>query len=240
MKYPRLLMLLAFALPAALGAASPAKTPARKPAARPAATQDWSKRVAATPQGGFRMGNPNAPLKLVEFGSISCPHCAEFNERAGGTLRSKYVRSGRVSWEYRPVMIFPTDPGVFLLLSCLGPGSFFPTTDQLYAQQHQWVGKLQDVSQEEQQRIQGLPMKEQAAALVRAAGVDKILIERGVPAARIDTCLADEPRLVRLVDGTRAAGALGVTGTPTFMLNGKILKGVYGWEALEPRLRQGG
>ena len=114
----------------------------------------------------FGVGNPNAPLKLVEFGSISCPHCAEFNERAGGTLRSKYVRSGRVSWEYRPVMIFPTDPGVFLLLSCLGPGSFFPTTDQLYAQQHQWVGKLQDVSQEEQQRIQGLPMKEQAAALV--------------------------------------------------------------------------
>ena len=130
--------------------------------------------------------------------------------------------------------------GVFLLLSCLGPGNFFPTTDQLYAQQHQWVGKIQDVSEAEQQRIQGLPMKEQAAALVRAAGVDKILIERGVPAARIDTCLADEPRLLRLVEDTRAASTLGVTGTPTFMLNGKILKGVYSWEALEPRLRQGG
>jgi protein-disulfide isomerase len=240
MKYPRLLMLLAFALPAALGAASPAKAPARKPAARPAATQDWSKLVAATPQGGFRMGNPNAPLKLVEFGSISCPHCAEFNEHAGATLRSKYVRSGRVSWEYRPVMIFPTDPGVFLLLSCLGPGSFFPTTDQLYAQQHQWVGKLQSVPEAEQQRIAGLSFRERAVALVRAAGVDQILIQRGVPSARIDTCLADEPRLLRLVEGTQAAGTIGVTGTPTFMLNGKILDGVYGWETLEPKLKQGG
>jgi protein-disulfide isomerase len=237
----RLALVAMLALPVVLQAASPSrKAPVHKPAPRPAVARNWSQAVVATPQGGFRMGNPNAPLKLVEFGSISCPHCAEFNERAGGILRSKYVRSGRVSWEYRPVMIFPTDPGVFLLLSCLGPGSFFPTTDLLYAQQHQWIGKLQDVPQEEQQRIQDLPMKEQAAALVRAAGVDKILIERGVPAARIDTCLADEPRLLRLVEGTRAASTLGVTGTPTFMLNGKIVNGVYGWEALEPRLRQGG
>ena len=43
---------------------------------------DWSTIVSATPEGGFVMGNPNAPVKLVEFGSMTCPHCAEFDEAA--------------------------------------------------------------------------------------------------------------------------------------------------------------
>ena len=237
----RFALLAMLALPVALPAAGPSKkAPVHKPAARPAATRDWSRTVVATPEGGFRMGNPNAPLKLVEFGSITCPHCAEFNEHGGAALRSSYIRSGRLSWEYRPFMIFPTDPGIFLLLSCVGPGSFFPLTDQLYAQQDHWVGQLQNVSQDEQQRIQALSGAERAAALVRATGVDKIFIARGVAPARIDTCLADEPRLIRLVEVSRTATNLGVKGTPTFMLNGKILESVYGWETLEPRLKQGG
>jgi protein-disulfide isomerase len=231
----RIALMLALALPATVCAAGPSK-----PAARPVATRDWSQVVVATPQGGFRMGNPAARLKLGEFGSISCPHCAEFNAEGVPILRAKYIRSGQLSWEYRPFMIFPTDPGVFLLLSCLGPGSFFSTSDRLYAQQKQWVGKLGSLSQAEQQRIQDLPLQGQAAALVRAAGVDQILRQRGVSPARIDTCLADEPRLNRLVEVSRAASALGVTGTPTFMLNGRLLSGVYGWDALEPHLRQSG
>ena len=237
----RLALLGMLALPIALHAAGPTeKAPAHKLAARPAAARDWSQTVVATPEGGFRMGNPNAALKLVEFGSITCPHCAEFNERGGPVLRSSYVQSGRLSWEYRPFMIFPTDPGIFLLLSCVGPDSFFSLTDELYGQQHQWVGQLQNVSQEEQQRIAGLSAQEQSAAMVRAAGVDKIFQKHGVPPARIDACLADQPRLLRLAEVSRTASTLGVKGTPSFMLNGKLLDGVYGWETLEPRLKQGG
>ena len=41
---------------------------------------DWSEMVSETPEGGFVMGNPNAPVKLVEYGSMTCPHCAEFQE----------------------------------------------------------------------------------------------------------------------------------------------------------------
>lgn len=237
----RFALLGMLAWPIALHAAGPSKKAlAHKPAARPTATRDWSRTVVATPEGGVRMGNPNAALKLVEFGSITCPHCAEFNERGGPILRSSYIRSGRLSWEYRPVMIFPTDPGIFLLLSCVGPGNFFPLTDQLYAQQHQWVDQLQNTSQDEQHRIAGLSTLEQSAAMVRAAGVDKIFLRRGVPPARIDACLADQPRLLKLAEVSRTASNLGVKGTPSFMLNGKILEGVYGWEALEPKLKQGG
>ena len=240
-RHLRLALLAMLAVPAVLSAASPSKeATGPKPMTHPVATRDWSQTVVATPEGGFRMGNPNAPLKLVEFGSITFPHCAEFNERGGPILRTNYIRSGRLSWEYRPFMIFPTDPGIFLLLSCVGPGSFFAMTDDLYGQQHQWVGQLQNVPQEEQQRLAALSAQEQSAAMVRAAGVDKIFQKHGVSPARIDACLADQPRLLRLAEVSRTASNLGVKGTPTFMLNGKILDGVYGWETLEPRLKQGG
>ena len=58
---------------------------------------DWTETVAATPEGGFRMGNPEAPVKLVEYASITCPHCAEFAEQGTSALRDQYVKSGRVS-----------------------------------------------------------------------------------------------------------------------------------------------
>ena len=68
----------------------------RKPAPR-----DWSRTVAATPEGGFRMGNPNAKVKLVEYGSLACPHCRHFEETGYKPLVQQYVRTGRVSYEFR-------------------------------------------------------------------------------------------------------------------------------------------
>ena len=52
---------------------------------------DWTQMVSETPQGGFVMGNPNAPVKLIEFGSLTCPHCAEFSEQGAPVIVSKYV-----------------------------------------------------------------------------------------------------------------------------------------------------
>src|SRR3546814_1043579 len=60
----------------------------------PAQGKDWTKVVVATTEGGVRMGNPDAPVKLIEFASFTCPHCREFNEAAADVLKSKYVASG--------------------------------------------------------------------------------------------------------------------------------------------------
>ncbi|MFL6763858.1 MAG: thioredoxin domain-containing protein, partial [Sphingomicrobium sp.] len=70
---------------------------ARKPAVR----VDWTRAVAATPEGGFRMGNPAAPVKLVEYGSLACPHCRHFEATGYKPLIQNYVRTGRVSYEFR-------------------------------------------------------------------------------------------------------------------------------------------
>ena len=85
--------LLAFTVTAAAAALAPqaVAAPARK-AAAPAAV-DWSNRVAATPEGGFMMGNPAAKVKVVEYGSLTCPHCAAFSNSAKAGLAAR-VRRG--------------------------------------------------------------------------------------------------------------------------------------------------
>ena len=57
--------------------------------------------IAATPEGGFRLGNPDAKVKLLEFASLTCPHCGDFHAAAFETIKTKYVASGNVSYEFR-------------------------------------------------------------------------------------------------------------------------------------------
>ena len=183
------------------------------------------------------MGNPNAPVKLLEYASITCPHCAEFTNDGGAEGIQSYVRSGRVSWEYRPYMIFPTDPGIFLLLHCLGPQPFFRVAEQLYADQPAWMGRIQALPQEQLQQLEGLPPAQKAAALVRLAGLDQFFRQRGLPEARMNTCLADSAALQQLQQiSTRGTNEDGVTGTPTFFVNGEKLEQAD-WADLETRLR---
>src|SRR4051794_34300657 len=60
---------------------------------------DWARTVVATPAGGFRMGNAAAKVRLVEYGSLACPHCRHFEETGYKPLVDQYVRTGRASYE---------------------------------------------------------------------------------------------------------------------------------------------
>lgn len=204
---------------------------------------DWTQTIQQTPEGGYRMGNPNAPVKLVEYASISCGHCAEFEEAGGEPLRSNYVRTGRVSWEYRPYMIFPTDPGIFMLLQCRGPQAFFQLTGQLYADQRNWLGKLQNLSPAQQQQLGGMQPQQQIGALVQATGVDQFFRQRGMPDAQISSCLANQQSLQQLMNvTTTGTNQFKVTGTPSFFINGEAVeagKPPY-WQDVEPALKAAG
>ena len=78
----------------------------------PPAGKAWTDVVSKTPEGGYRMGNPDAPIKLVEYGSLSCPHCAHFAQEAFASLASDFVDSGRVSFEFRSFAIHPQDGAI--------------------------------------------------------------------------------------------------------------------------------
>ena len=210
------------------------------PAQRSAAAQrDWTRTVVRTPEGGIRMGNPNAAVKVVEYASISCPHCADFSSQATPTLRSNYIRTGRVSLEYRPYLIFPTDPGAFMLLNCLGPARFFAASEQLYATQATWFGRVRALPRAQRTRIEALPELQQVAAYVRAAGLDQFFRGQGMTAAQINTCLGNQAGLQRLVDMNGAAEQAGVQGTPTFVINGRMAN-TNVWAGIEPLLQPPG
>ncbi|HMJ93057.1 MAG TPA: thioredoxin domain-containing protein, partial [Allosphingosinicella sp.] len=198
---------------------------------------DWTEIVSETPEGGYRMGNPEAPVKLVEYGSLSCSHCAEFAEQGSGPLRENYVKSGRVSWEFRPFLLFPSDPGVTMLLRCQGPSPFFQLADQLYADQATWMGALQTAAAAPgvEAQLQSMTPQQRAAVLVRMAGLEEFFHGRGMPQGRIDSCLADQKGLQDLLARSeRATSEDGVQGTPTFFINGTVVPNAASWPALEP------
>src|SRR5687767_11573915 len=89
------------------GAPGTSSTPVAKVA--PPAGQAWTEKVTVTPEGGYLLGNPAAPIKLVEYGALSCSHCAEFSEAAFTELRDDYIASGRVSYELRLFMLNALD-----------------------------------------------------------------------------------------------------------------------------------
>ena len=198
---------------------------------------DWSEMVAATPEGGFVMGNPNAPVKLVEFGSMTCPHCAKFDEVAVKPLIEKYVKSGQVSFEFRNFVRDPYDITAALIARCGGPSSFFGLTRGLFAEQKDWVGKIQAAPADQQQALMALPPQQQFGAIAKLAGFPQWAAMRGVPSAKGGACLADDAAVTKLVQmQTDAISQYNIPGTPAFLINGSLVEG-SDWEALEPKLR---
>ena len=197
---------------------------------------DWTQVTQETPEGGYRMGNADAPVKLVEYASISCPACGSFSNTAYHELTDRYVKSGQVSWEYRPFLIGPTDPGIFLLLRCQGPQPFFALTEQLYATQNEWLQRAKSLPASQLQALGAMEAQQQVGALAKAIGMDQFFRQRGMPQARVDQCLSDPAGLNRLAEIHSAGMRDVLRGTPTFLINGTPADAVT-WPELEPQLR---
>lgn len=197
---------------------------------------DWTQIVSRTTEGGTRIGNPDAPVKLVEYGSLTCPACKAFSDTGGRPLTDTYVRSGQVSWEFRHLIIHgAADAALALLADCQPPAAFFSTIEDVYEEQSQLITGFEDA---EQQQVAGLPPEQQIAATARAMDLGPFFSRRGLAEGRQSQCLADSQAVQRLADNTnRAATQEGVNGTPTFFINGEKLS-VSNWPSLEPLLRQ--
>ena len=200
---------------------------------------DWTQRVSATPEGGFVMGNPNAPVKLVEYASMTCHVCAEFSETGEQPLIENYVKKGLVSFEIRNFIRDPADLAAAMLARCNGPAAFFKLSDQMFANQDEWLNKLQTMSPADQQRLSTLQPQQAVQALAQQAGLVDFVRVRGVPAQKAQQCLANEGELNRLVQMQQKATAdiPNFPGTPTFTINGKVAENAANWKALEPQLR---
>lgn len=219
----------------AAGLAATAMTPVAAPAQN--AARDWTQSVAVTPEGGYRLGNPAAPVKLIEYGSLTCSHCAEFAEQGVPTLLDKYVRSGKVSFEFRNWVRDPADLAAAILSRCSTPDKFFPLTDRYFKTQKQWLGRFQGMTDAQAKEISGLPMADRIPRFAAFGGLDAIAAQNGVAPAKVKACLTDNEAASRLAEMRKSAEQYQVQGTPTFLINGKKAA-ARDWATLEPLLQQ--
>ena len=199
----------------------------------------WADVVNTSSAGGFVMGNPNAKVKLIEIGSLSCPHCKKFEEEGAPVLVDKYVKTGNVSWEFRPYIIHgPIDMAANLVLRCSGPKTFFPLSMALYKDQESWLGKVSAAPQDKLNQIQNLPTNQVFVQMASLLGLQDWAAARGLPQAKSNQCLSDQKMIDQEVQYSSdvTSSYPDFTGTPAFVLNGTMLKETAGWDKLKPQL----
>jgi protein-disulfide isomerase len=200
---------------------------------------DWSKTVAETDKGSFLMGNPDAKVKLVEYGSFTCPHCAEFAEKGVPDLVQKYVKTGQVSFEFRNFVRDPADLAAALLARCGGATPYFQLNEQIFGAQKDWFEKMQSITPAEQQQLQSATPAQVATTIADKAGLIQFVRMRGVPEEKARTCLADQATTERLVAMTNEGSQkYQIPGTPAFLINDSLVPNASDWKALEPALKQ--
>ena len=148
------------------------------------------------------MGEENAPVTIVEYASMTCPHCAHFNETTFPDLKKTYIDTGKVRYILRE---FPFDPRAeagFMLARCAGD-NYYAMIDVLFRQQMQWAT--------------GDNAREALLQIARLAGFTQESFE----ACLTDQQLLDQVRAVQ----KRGAEEFRIDSTPTFFINGKTYKG---------------
>lgn len=201
------------------------------------AGKSWSEAVVAT-DDGMLMGNPDAAIRLVEYASPTCSHCAEFSRASAPELKSQFIDSGRVSLELRPFMLNPMDLAIAGIVSCAGPDRFFPLLDNVFASQEALFTGFQGA---DQQAAQATLSAQDFAAFARVLGLDNFFAARGMATADIDRCLADKDNVLRWQQSTeRNQRQHEITGTPAFLINDQLITDANSWPAVKERLEAAG
>ena len=187
--------------------------------------------------GGHRMGNPDAPGKLVEFMSYTCSHCATFARTGDGALKMLYVPSGKVSYEIRHMVRDPVDLTATLATHCGDAKKFFGNHEAIMARHPEWMAKAQSMTQAQRARWTFGSFGARAQAIASDLDFYEIMEGRGYSRAQLNQCLTDEAtaRAIAQQSGEDTA-TFGLQGTPSFVLDGKTLDGVHNWAALQPLL----
>jgi protein-disulfide isomerase len=148
------------------------------------------------------MGNPKAPITVIEYASVACPHCAKFNNEVFPAFKAKYIDTGKVFYIAREALTGDPDLAAagFLTARCAGKAKYFQVTDAIYHAQAQMEtgGQARDVLRD----------------IARSAGLTD---------AQFSACITDEKAQTALADRwNRYVNDDKINATPTFVINGKI------------------
>ena len=224
-----------------LGALAFTLVPAVAPAAGPTLPSDaangaWLGHVVTTPDGSHLIGNPHASMKIVEYMSYTCPHCAHFEAEGLPQLRLTVLNSGKASLEIRHFLRDPVDTAVALLTNCGPANRFFVLHDMFLREQPKWLGQASKMAPAQQQRWFNGPMPARMHAIAGDLGFYQMVETRGLSRAVADRCLNTEALMKKLAEQTARATSPEFEGTPSFSINGLMLAGTHDWNSLKPQI----
>ena len=148
------------------------------------------------------LGDPEAPVTVIEYASFTCPHCRSFHENVLPQLKADYIDTGRIHYVYREVYFDRFGLWAGMVARCAGPLRYFGIVDLIYAQQSEWT--------------QGSPAEvaENLRRIGRTAGLSN---------EELDACLTDEPTARALLAHYEANLAVhDIPGTPAFVIDGTL------------------
>jgi protein-disulfide isomerase len=188
-----------------------ALAPGHRASAAPVPTADL---MEAGPLGDQAMGPENAPVTIIEFASMTCPHCANFAVNVLPKIKERYIDTGKVRFIFREFPFDPLAAGAFMLARCTEKEKYFPMIETLFQQQSKWVVQK--------------PM-EPLLAIAKQAGFSQQSFE---------ACLANQ----KLLEGiewvrNRATEKFKVDSTPTFFINGEMHRGEMTLDEMEKAIR---
>jgi len=172
------------------------------------------------PEGDVVLGSDKAPVTIIEYASMTCPHCAHFTATTFPELQKRYIDTGKVRYIFREFPLDPLAAAGFMLARCAGKDRYMAVVETLFAKQTDWI------------------VKEPLAPL------EEIAKQFGFTEESFSQCLTNQ----KVLDGIqavrdRAAAKLGINSVPTFFVNGKKLVGDVSIEALakeiDPYLKEG-
>jgi len=152
------------------------------------------------------LGNPNAKVKVIEYASASCPHCARFDLEVFPTFKAKYVDTGKVSYTLKEFLTEPevVAAGGFLLARCAGKDRYFPVLDAVFRAQNEMV--------------QSGDVRTALARIARAEG--------GMSDEQFSACMRDKAAQTALsARVTRHLKVDRIEAVPTFVINGTRFEG---------------
>ncbi len=154
------------------------------------------------PESDIMVGSDKAPVTIIEYASMTCPHCAHFSETTFPELQKRYIDTGKVRFTLRAFPLDALAAAGFMMARCGGNDKYMPIVETLFAKQSEWIVK------------EPLPPLKDIAK------------QFGIGETEFNQCLANQKLLddIQAVRD-RAAQKLGVSSTPTFFVNGKKLVG---------------
>lgn len=184
------------------------ETQAAAPAAKAELPQaegevDVAKLMAPGPLPEMALGKPDAKVTIVEYMSMTCPHCARFHNETFEAIKTKYVDGGQVRFIVREFPFDPRAAAAFMLARCAPEGQYFPMVSMLFKQQEQWAAAQNG--------------RDALLQMSKLAGFTQESFE---------ACLTNQ-KLLDDVNAVMQKGAkdFGVNATPTFFINGKKYSG---------------